>query len=158
VLCPWRSDCAGLALGIAEELPVAAAKPERPLRRGVAFWLQRPDGAVMLRRRPEKGLLGGMIELPSTPWREAEWSDVEALDYAPAKTPWTILPGNVEHGFTHFRLELTLMAATTSEVLDGIWAKPTEFKDYAFSTLTKKLTKYALAGWQPPTADPRERE
>ncbi|HEX3863917.1 MAG TPA: A/G-specific adenine glycosylase [Stellaceae bacterium] len=150
VLCPWRSDCAGLALGIAEELPVAAEKPERPLRRGVAFWLQRPDGAVMLRRRPEKGLLGGMIELPSTPWRETEWSTAEALLSAPVDSLWTTLPGNIEHGFTHFRLELTLMAATTSEAIDGIWAKPAEFKDYAFSTLTKKLTKYALAaGWHP---------
>ena len=64
VLCPWRAACAGLAQGIAEDLPVSAAKPERPLRYGVAFWLRRGDGAVLLRRRPDKGLLGGMTELP----------------------------------------------------------------------------------------------
>src|SRR5438876_5375270 len=71
VLCPWRACCAAAASGLADDLPARVEKPERPLRYGVAFWLTRPDGAVLLRRRPEKGLLGGMIEIPSTPWRAA---------------------------------------------------------------------------------------
>src|SRR5579875_1285161 len=73
VLCPWRTSCTAAAAGIAAALPARAAKPERPLRYGVAFWITRPDGAVLLRRRPERGLLGGMIEIPSTPWRERPW-------------------------------------------------------------------------------------
>ncbi len=150
VLCPWREDCAARALGIAEDLPVPAEKPERPLRRGVAFWLQRADGAVLLRRRPEKGLLGGMIDLPSTPWREMAWSEVEAIAEAPASTTWTSLSGVVEHGFTHFRLELALLAGITTDPPDGIWAKPAQFKDHAFPTLTKKLVKYALAALKTP--------
>ncbi|HYU11045.1 MAG TPA: A/G-specific adenine glycosylase, partial [Stellaceae bacterium] len=67
VLCPWREACAARAAGIADNLPARLDKPERPWRYGVVFWLSRGDGAVLLRRRPEKGLLGGMIELPSTP-------------------------------------------------------------------------------------------
>ena len=145
VLCPWREDCAAAALGIAESLPTQAAKPERPLRYGVAFWLSRGDGAVLLRRRPEKGLLGGMIELPSTPWRAAPWSAGEAIRDAPAAAEWRHLPGTVEHGFTHFRLELALLAGTTAEPIAGIWATPGEFKDYALPTLTKKLVNYALS-------------
>jgi A/G-specific adenine glycosylase len=145
VLCPWREDCAARAGGFAGDLPVQAEKPERPLRRGVVFWLQRGDGAVLLRRREEKGLLGGMIEVPSTPWREAAWSEDEALISAPAKTKWTKLPGTVQHGFTHFRLDLTILAATTDAPPDGIWARPEQFKDYAFPTLTKKVVKHALS-------------
>ena len=145
VLCPWRDDCAARALGIADELPVPAAKPERPLRRGVAFWLERADGAVLLRRRPEDGLLGGMIELPSTPWRAGAWPLAEALAAAPAAADWDALPGIVEHGFTHFRLELALVAATTADDIVGIWARPGEFKDYALPTLTKKLVRHALS-------------
>ena len=49
------------------------------MRYGVAFWLTRADGAVLLRRRPEKGLLGGMIEIPSTPWRAEPWTLAEAI-------------------------------------------------------------------------------
>jgi A/G-specific adenine glycosylase len=145
VLCPWRADCAAAAAGIADSLPARAEKPERPLRYGVAFWLVRDDGAVMLRRRPEKGLLGGMIELPSTPWRGTLWDEAEATLAAPAATDWTALPGTVQHGFTHFRLELALMAGRTAAPPDGIWARPDEFKNYAFPTLTKKLVNYALS-------------
>ncbi len=72
-LCPWREDCDARRLGIAAALPARAAKPERPVRRGIAFWVSRPDGAVLLRRRPDKGLLGGMMDIPSTPWRAEPW-------------------------------------------------------------------------------------
>ncbi len=145
VLCPWRENCAAAALGIAESLPAQAGKPERKLRHGVAFWLSRGDGAVLLRRRPEKGLLGGMIELPSTPWRGAPWSAAEAISEAPARAEWTQWPGTVTHGFTHFRLELALLAGTTAEPIAGIWATPAAFQDYALPTLTKKLVNYALS-------------
>jgi A/G-specific adenine glycosylase len=145
VLCPWRADCAAVAAGIAEDLPARLGKPERPLRHGVVFWLSRDDGAVLLRRRPEKGLLGGMIELPSTPWREAPWSESETIEAAPAVTAWSALPGTVQHGFTHFRLELALMVGRTAAPPEGIWARPEEFKNYAFPTLTKKLANYALS-------------
>ena len=114
-------------------------------RQGKAELLMRGDGAVLLRRRPESGLLGGMIEVPSTPWREAEWSEAEALGSAPASTQWTALPGMVQHGFTHFRLDLTILTATTSDPPEGIWARPEQFKDYAFPTLTKKIAKHALS-------------
>jgi A/G-specific adenine glycosylase len=145
VLCPWRSACAAAAAGIAESLPAQAEKPERPLRHGVAFWLSRDDGAVLLRRRPDKGLLGGMIELPSTQWRALPWSVGEAIEAAPAAAAWTALPGTVQHGFTHFRLDLALLAATTTEPAEGIWAKPSQFQDYALPTLTKKLVNHALS-------------
>jgi A/G-specific adenine glycosylase len=145
MLCPWRGDCAAAAIGIADSLPLQAEKPERPLRHGVAFWLSRGDGAVLLRRRPDAGLLGGMIELPSTPWRAAPWTESEAIIEAPARAEWTVLPGIVQHGFTHFRLEMALLAGTTAESIEGLWATPGEFKDYALPTLTKKLVNHALS-------------
>ena len=145
VLCPWRAECAASALGIAEDLPAQAEKPERPLRHAIAFWLTRADGAVLLRRRPERGLLGGMIELPSTDWREALWDAAEAVAAAPAETDWHALAGTVRHGFTHFRLELGLLAGTTTEPIAGIWARPAEFGNHAFPTLTRKLVAHALS-------------
>jgi A/G-specific adenine glycosylase len=157
VLCPWRTDCAAAALGIAEDLPVQAEKPERPLRHGVAFWLTRGDGAVLLRRRPEHGLLGGMIELPSTDWRDAPWDIAEAVTAAPAAAEWRTLPGTVRHGFTHFRLELGLLAGTTSDPIAGIWARPAEFKNHAFPTLTRKLATHALSALQLRSDQPASR-
>ncbi len=151
VLCPWREACAARAAGSAESLPVSAAKPERPLRHGTVFWLTRGDGAVLLRRRPETGLLGGMIEVPSTPWRAAPWSEAEALTTAPQPDlAWRRLPGIVQHGFTHFRLDLAILAATTATPPDGIWARLDRLGDYALPTLTKKVVAHARsAGAQP---------
>ena len=148
VLCPWRDGCAARAGGFAEDLPARDEKPERALRHGVVFWLARGDGAVLLRRRPESGLLGGMIEVPSTPWREAEWDLSEALAAAPVAADWRPLPGTVRHGFTHFPLELKIVAARTAAPQDvswSIWARPEQFKDHAFPTLTKKVVKHALS-------------
>jgi A/G-specific adenine glycosylase len=143
VLCPWRSCCAAAASGRAEDLPARGEKPERPLRHGVAFWLTRADGAVLLRRRPEKGLLGGMTEIPSTPWRATPWSFAEALQTAPAAVAWSPLSGTVRHGFTHFLLELAVVAGTG--VADGIWSPVAQLGDHALPTLMKKVARHAIS-------------
>jgi A/G-specific adenine glycosylase len=145
VLCPWRTACAAAANGIAEDLPMRAAKPQRPLRYGVAFWLTRADGAVLLRRRPETGLLGGMVEVPSTPWRAEPWAFAEAVAAAPAPARWSPLPGIVRHGFTHFQLELAVVAAQTTEAGEGLWSAAGELGRHALPTLMKKVARHALS-------------
>jgi len=153
VLCPWRSYCAAAASGRAEDLPARSEKPQRALRHGVAFWLTRADGAVLLRRRPENGLLGGMTEIPSTPWRGAPWSLAEALQAAPAAAAWSLLPGTVRHGFTHFLLELAVVAGTGGA--DGIWSPIEELGNHALPTLMKKVARHAISALAPvPTGIP----
>jgi A/G-specific adenine glycosylase len=111
--CPWQACCAGRAAGIADELPRRAPKAERPTRHGMAFWAVRPDGAILLRRRAERGLLGGMMEIPSTDWRPRPWTPAEARPAAPLPADWRILDGRVRHTFTHFHLELEVLAGRT---------------------------------------------
>jgi A/G-specific adenine glycosylase len=81
------------------------------VRRGLAFVAIRSDGAILLRERPPKGLLGGMLEVPSSPWQEAEPEAKLAKRYAPMGAVWRKLPGLVEHSFTHFHLELAVYYA-----------------------------------------------
>lgn len=147
VLCPWMGDCAGR--DIAESLPKRRARPEKPTRRGVAFWLVRADGSVLLRRRPESGLLGGMMEVPSSDWSEGPLPPLDsALSAAPvAVTRATALPGLVRHGFTHFRLELAVAAARSGAAAPAgcVWCPPDAFGDYALPTVMKKIVRHALA-------------
>jgi A/G-specific adenine glycosylase len=145
VLCPWREACRAHAMGIAADLPRRRAAAAKPVRRGVAFWAVRADGAVLLRRRPEKGLLGGMMEVPSTPWREAEWSTAEAKEAAPLRARWRMLPDRVRHTFTHFALELTVLTGTVGADADaeGVWVPPDKLPDYALPSLMKKIIAYA---------------
>jgi A/G-specific adenine glycosylase len=147
-LCPVVGECAAYAAGDPEALPRRAPKPDRPTRRGVAFWTVRADGSVLLRRRPEKGLLGGMMEVPSTDWREAGWTVAAALPTAPVASEWRALPGVVRHSFTHFHLELTVLAARVAngdgDREGGVWARLDRLGDYALPTLMKKVVDHAL--------------
>ncbi len=145
LLCPWSGSCAGR--DIAATLPRRAPKKARPLRRGVAYWLTRADGAILLRRRPEKGLLGGMMETPSTDWREGPpISRSEVLELTPLPAlGLRMLPGVVEHGFTHFRLELRVFAGTASGDPEppARWCPVDELSDQALPTLMKKVVAHA---------------
>jgi len=132
--CPLRPRCAAAAAGIAAELPRRAAKAERPTRHGMAFLLQRADGALLLRRRPPSGLLGGMLEVPSTEWRAAPWSLAEAISAAPGGVRWRELDAAVEHTFTHFHLVLRVAVARVGQrarpPAAGLW-HPVETIDEA---------------------------
>ncbi len=147
LICPWTEHCAGRISGLAPTLPRKAPKKAVPTRRGVAFWVAREDGAVLLRRRPEKGLLGGMMEVPSTQW-SAKVTDAEAQ--APLAAAWRKLPGKVEHTFTHFHLELTVWLA--ENVIDGAlrddgdyrWTKRQDLAGEALPTVMRKVVSHVL--------------
>ena len=111
LMCPIAGDCAAHAHGIEALLPVRAAKSERPSRVGLAYLVLREDGCVLLRRRPEAGLLGGMLEVPSTDWSDVLPPLQEALRGAPVRGDWWAVPGTVTHVFTHFRLEMLVYRA-----------------------------------------------
>jgi len=146
--CPWADACQARAQGIAASLPRKAPKKPRPLRYGIAFWAARKDGAVLLRRRPDKGLLGGMIELPGSDWRDGGWTDDAALGEAPCAASWRRLPGEVRHVFTHFELLLTVYVADVDGrrvSSDGFWSLPAGFSNHALPTMTKKLVRHVLA-------------
>ncbi len=143
LLCPLNSLCAARKLGIAASLPAKAPKPERPRRHTLAFLLLRPDGAMLFRRRPEKGLLGGMLEVPSAPWRDTPWQLDEALAHAPLdRIAWQERPTGAEHVFTHFALSIRAAEARVdarqAAKLDGNWLPPDEA---AVPTAIKKMLR-----------------
>jgi A/G-specific adenine glycosylase len=154
-LCPWFDPCAARKAGLAGGLPRRRAKPARPLRAGYVFWLVRGGTEVLLRRRPENGLLGGLMELPSTEWKEGGVPLADADRLAPAPTSWRVLPGVVRHGFTHFELELKVLAGRVEETAGRTgganegqgpcWCRLDRLSDHALPTVMKKVVEHALA-------------
>ena len=142
-VCPLKETCAARTRGAAAALPRRTPKPELPTRRGIAFWITAPDGDVLLRRRPENGLLGGLMEVPSTAWREEGWSRADAEKAAPVEADWRPVDGIVRHTFTHFRLELSVLAARVPRTkgIGGVWCRRLE--DHALPTVMKKVAKLA---------------
>ncbi|TAN51048.1 MAG: A/G-specific adenine glycosylase [Rhodospirillales bacterium] len=137
--CPIRKDCKANAEGIAASLPKREKRAERPTRHGTVFLAQRrTDGAILLRKRPEKGLLGGMLELPGTAWRATPWTLEEALAFAPSGKGWAHA-GQVRHVFTHFALRLQVMTGFATSLSRGcFWAKPEDWHQLALPTLMRK--------------------
>lgn len=153
LMCPLQSDCHAHARGIAADLPARAERLERPTRYGVAFLALREDGRVLLRRRAEAGLLGGMLEVPSTPWADRWIAADDALAAAPVDSDWWLAPGSVVHVFTHFRLELMVYRAIVPESAElTFWAEPErcqwlprrDLDRVALPSLMKKVIQHAL--------------
>lgn len=147
LVCPWQAACAARATAREEELPRRRPRRVRPVRRGLAFLLARRDGAILFRRRPPAGLLGGLHELPSSPWQEGPLDVEHALGHAPVRSAWRVRDTPVRHAFTHFVLELTLAEAELAR--DGlleappaaIWCAPDELERLALPTVMKKLLR-----------------
>ena len=152
LLCPLKELCRSRGTALAEQLPRKRAKAAKPTRRAVAFWLTRQDGAVLLQRRPEKGLLGGMMEVPSTDWRSETWPAAEARGQAPTALDWRPLPGRVRHVFTHFNFEIEVWAGRLDGTEDkkpvtpsgGRWVLPDALGTQALPTVMVKIARHAL--------------
>lgn len=142
-VCPVRTVCAGAGCDPAA-FPVRAPKKARAVWAGVAFVPWRRDGAVLLRRRPAKGLLGGMLEVFGSPWVTAGEA-LEPMVHAPIAAPWA-LAGAAEHGFTHAQLTIDVYAARVAmdaaTPAGGLWAPPEEA---GLPTLMKKVVERAAA-------------
>jgi A/G-specific adenine glycosylase len=142
-LCPWRETCGARKAGTMLDYPKKPAKKTKPMRYGAAFVVRRADGAVLIGTRPEKGLLGGMAEVPNSDWR---LEPVVELD-PPLRAEWRPC-GTVDHVFTHFPLRLEVYLA---EVAIGVkapkpyrWSSPNGAEGEALPTLFRKVLATAL--------------
>lgn len=142
-LCPLRSACKAEHRGIAADLPRKSPKKAKPVRHGIAYVGRRTDGAVLLERRPDKGLLGGMLGWPGTGWAEASPDPAP-----PVPARWQTAPGEVRHTFTHFHLVLSVMTARlpqTAPVGPGLFLSPEAFRPSDLPTLMRKVYDVAAA-------------
>ena len=148
-LCPLNEDCLARMRGDQETFPRKAPKKTGALRRGAAFVVTRGD-ELLVRSRPEKGLLGGMTEVPGSGWH-ADQDDKVALAQAPAvkgAARWHRKAGVVTHVFTHFPLELVVytarVAAGTRAPRDMRWVPIATLADEALPNVMRKVIAHGL--------------
>ena len=148
-LCPLNEDCVARAQATQETFPRKLAKKTGDLRRGAAFVVTRGD-ELLVRTRPEKGLLGGMTEVPGSEWRAAQ-DDRAALKAAPAikgVSRWHRKTGVVTHVFTHFPLELVVYTAQVparSRSPEGMrWVPIATLAGEALPNLMRKVIAHGL--------------
>ena len=134
--CPLKEDCAAFARGQPEAYPERRARAARPHRYGTAYWIER-NSHVWLVRRPRKGLLGGMAALPGGDWAEQP----------PTETPLA----TVRHVFTHFSLDLAIMARS-EPVGEGWWHPIDRLAGAGLPTLYRKAAEAVLGAREPARA------
>lgn len=143
-LCPWRRACAAWEQGTAAELPKKTPKKRKPIRLGIAYLVRRVDGAWLLERRPDKGLLGGMLG-----WPGSDWSEEPPVDAPPIKAEWKTLNGEARHTFTHFHLRLVVKTALVPmerAPQRGSFVAPDEFDPDDLPTVMRKAYRLAHPG------------
>lgn len=134
--CPIQPGCTAHALGAPLEFPVKPARKPRPHRVGHAYVMRREDGAVLLRKRPEKGMLAQMAETPGS-----DWTDAETKPRFPVTGAWSHA-GIVAHIFTHFSLDLDVWLLDDSEFRAGEgewWSDPDQLSREALPSLFRKV-------------------
>ncbi len=139
-LCPLAAACLARASGLETALPAKAAKPVKPTRHGIIFVGIRNDGAVLVERRPEHGLLGGMLG-----WPGSDWSEAPAEPAPPAEGDWHPA-GTARHTFTHFHLVLEVRAARLAldtVVRRGAFVPQDAFRPTDLPTLMRKALDVA---------------
>ena len=148
-LCPWNGACRANASGDQQTFPRKAPKREGKLRRGAAFVALRDDARVLLRRRPDKGLLGGMSEVPGSEWAP-DFDFDRASRFAPpiARAKWRRVPGVVRHVFTHFPLELAVFVARIPRAAKAPkgarWVRIADAPREALPNVMRKVLAHAL--------------
>jgi len=144
-ICPLNKDCRAHALGIEEKLPQKIRVEKKPVRRAMAFVLINKKNQVLLRQRSKQGLLGGMMEIPSSVWQEGKMPQLtEVQRQAPAKTKWQILPGKVKHIFSHFELELAVAVGIAPKAVPGKWVGLSRLEDEALPSVMHKIVRHAV--------------
>jgi A/G-specific adenine glycosylase len=154
-LCPWFDLCLARRQGRQMQLPIKAARRERPTRYGFAYVARRQDGAILLRRRPPNGLLGGMSEPPGSPWTTARPAAAEP----PLDADWRAAATPVAHGFTHFELRLSILKTEVDADVpapDGHWwAAAGTLSREALPNVMKKAIEAAYPGATKPARSER---
>ncbi len=137
--CPVREHCLGH--DIAETLPIKTAKKPRRQLHAYGYWLTNADGmCVWLRRRPQKGLLAGMLEIPTSDWQEKPAQHPHLL---PA-VAWRKTGQTIQHRFTHLDLNVDIVSGTTEQCLDSFglesgWYPVADIPRLGLASLMKKI-------------------
>ena len=139
-ICPWTIPCRARAEGTQADLPRKLPKQVKPTRLGIAYVVQRDDGAWLLERRPNKGLLGGMLGWPGSEWTETP------VAARPLSADWKILPEEARHTFTHFHLVLRVEIARVNREAEskvGSFVQRDLFKPSELPTVMRKVFNLA---------------
>jgi len=142
-ICPIAGHCKAYQRGIAADLPRRARKTAKPSRKGQVYWIADADGRVLVHRRPDHIMLGGMAALPGTAWHDKTSPENCELDIRILSSDFP----KVMHSFTHFDLELQPALARVSAQEPGPgyeWRPVEDIAEIGWPSLYQKAVRIFL--------------
>lgn len=141
LFCPLLEECMGRAQGRHEQLPVKK-KRQRVRSASLVCGVVVKNQRVLIRRRPDQGLLAGMWEFPNI-----EQSDVRAL-LPELRIEWERPLGKITHVFSHVKWTVNVYrgeAQSRQQPLtpDYRWIELKELSNYAFPRVFHKVRQLA---------------
>ncbi len=149
-LCPISNPCRARQLGIQNELPKRGQRAEKPKKIGYVYWIENDKSQILLHTRPPKGLLGGMVSLPTSEWvDEKNALTLTHPDFIVCSgQDLSIEDGlKIEHVFTHFKLALIPIRCSINTLLlptDGYWEYIQDINLLGFPSVFKKVALSVL--------------
>ncbi|MEE2694368.1 MAG: A/G-specific adenine glycosylase [Pseudomonadota bacterium] len=139
--CPWSFDCKAYASGTPDRWPIKKPTLAKGNRFGIVFLVRHPNGAILLQKRPDHGLLGGMTEIISSKWLEQPISPHEIPSHAPiSNAKWSPLKAKIQHTFSHFNLELEIYTTKSTDQPTGtFWCALEDLNSQPFPSLMRKV-------------------
>ena len=149
--CVWSEWCSAYVADVATDYPRKIKKKATPKRYGVIF-VVRSKGELLMRRRADKGMLGGTVEFPASPWDDKSATDypVNPLDYAPLEADWTA-KGIISHVFTHYEVNLRVYTADVTRLPlknNADWLNVSEQSLINNDKAEQKLTTLMMKVWK----------
>ncbi len=154
-LCALRKECRACQRNLQHRIPLRARKKSSPHYEH-ALGIVRHRGRVLIRRRPEQGLLGGLWGFPTYrrpprgglagALRRGLESDLGLMIKSGEKT------GTVRHAYSHFKItlhvfECILLRSTRTHTgqRDWKWIHPSRLEDYPLAASDRKVKERLLA-------------
>ncbi len=166
--CPVQALCVARKQGEPEAYPASSGRKRVPHYDLAAAVVRDMEGRILIRRRHERGLLGGLWEMPAGRVLEGEPLEATCRREVEASTGVRIRVdaplGEVKHAFTHFKITLHAFLCTPvggeAQPLqcDAVaWIAPDETKKKAFSAANHRIlaalrARMADSDWASPQA------
>tara|TARA_B100000686_G_scaffold217528_1_gene224607 strand:+ start:1334 stop:2092 length:759 start_codon:yes stop_codon:yes gene_type:complete len=139
--CPWSVGCQAYASGTPGRWPIKKPIPAKVTRFGAVFVVRHPNGAILLKKRPDHGLLGGMTEVITSEWLQKPIKSNEIESHAPiSNARWHPLKAKVQHTFSHFKLELKVYTTKSrNQPIGTFWCALDDLNSQPFPSVMQKV-------------------
>ena len=120
--CPLRDFCVALREGKTDEIPVRSPKKPRRIEEKTVFLIRDGDRTA-LSKRPQKGLLAGLYELPNVKGhlsKEAALGYLRSVGFEPLRLQKI---ENSKHIFTHIEWHMIAYDVRITPEFDGLHGK-----------------------------------